>query len=124
MVPPPALSPQPGPPSPEAEELKPILLTLDYVQLGTDTPAPPATRELQVGCIRTTQLSPKKVTTALPWPAWHLCIHHCLGNPGPSWPCPPVGVGWAARWSGPRGQVLGSLTPSPAASRELCPPTC
>ncbi|XP_061043163.1 cilia- and flagella-associated protein 74 [Eubalaena glacialis] len=52
--------PQPGPPSPEAEELKPILVTLDYVQLGTDTPAPPATRELQVGCIRTTQLSPKK----------------------------------------------------------------
>ncbi|XP_030619822.1 cilia- and flagella-associated protein 74 [Delphinapterus leucas] len=52
--------PQPGPPSPEAEELKPILVTLAYVQLDTDTPAPPATRELQVGCIRTTQLSPKK----------------------------------------------------------------
>ncbi|XP_037684741.1 cilia- and flagella-associated protein 74 isoform X4 [Choloepus didactylus] len=44
----------------EAEELKPILVTLDYVQLDTDTPAPPATRKLQVGCIRTTQLSPKK----------------------------------------------------------------
>ncbi|XP_030182559.1 cilia- and flagella-associated protein 74 [Lynx canadensis] len=44
----------------EAEELKPILVTLDYVQLDTDVPAPPATRELQVGCIRTTQLSPKK----------------------------------------------------------------
>ncbi|XP_073759595.1 cilia- and flagella-associated protein 74 isoform X3 [Callorhinus ursinus] len=44
----------------EAEELKPILVTLDYIQLDTDTPAPPATRELQVGCIRTTQLSPKK----------------------------------------------------------------
>ncbi|XP_007449036.1 PREDICTED: uncharacterized protein LOC103080454 [Lipotes vexillifer] len=44
----------------EAEELKPILVTLAYVQLDTDTPAPPATRELQVGCIRTTQLSPKK----------------------------------------------------------------
>uniref|UniRef100_A0ABI8AG12 Cilia and flagella associated protein 74 n=1 Tax=Felis catus TaxID=9685 RepID=A0ABI8AG12_FELCA len=44
----------------EAEELKPILVTLDYVQLDTDMPAPPATRELQVGCIRTTQLSPKK----------------------------------------------------------------
>ncbi|XP_023981408.1 cilia- and flagella-associated protein 74 [Physeter macrocephalus] len=52
--------PQPGPPSPEAAELKPILVTLAYVQLDTDTPAPPATRELQVGCIRTTQLSPKK----------------------------------------------------------------
>ncbi|MBZ3882441.1 Cilia- and flagella-associated protein 74 [Sciurus carolinensis] len=44
----------------EAEELKPILVTLDYVQFDADTPAPPATRELQVGCIRTTQLSPKK----------------------------------------------------------------
>ncbi|XP_014639290.1 PREDICTED: cilia- and flagella-associated protein 74 [Ceratotherium simum simum] len=44
----------------EGEELKPILVTLDYLQLDTDTPAPPATRELQVGCIRTTQLSPKK----------------------------------------------------------------
>uniref|UniRef100_A0A8D0NUS5 Cilia- and flagella-associated protein 74 n=1 Tax=Sus scrofa TaxID=9823 RepID=A0A8D0NUS5_PIG len=44
----------------EAEELKPILVTLAYVQQDTDTPAPPATRELQVGCIRTTQLSPKK----------------------------------------------------------------
>ncbi|EPY86806.1 hypothetical protein CB1_000298007 [Camelus ferus] len=44
----------------EAEELKPILVTLDYVQLDADTPAPPATRELRVGCIRTTQLSPKK----------------------------------------------------------------
>ncbi|TKC42926.1 hypothetical protein EI555_019455, partial [Monodon monoceros] len=58
----PALHPErtEGPPSPEAEELKPILVTLAYVQLDTDTPAPPATRELQVGCIRTTQLSPKK----------------------------------------------------------------
>uniref|UniRef100_A0A452T1J9 Cilia- and flagella-associated protein 74 n=1 Tax=Ursus maritimus TaxID=29073 RepID=A0A452T1J9_URSMA len=44
----------------EAEELKPILVTLDYIQLDTDKPAPPATRELQVGCIRTTQLAPKK----------------------------------------------------------------
>lgn len=43
-------------------------MTLDYIQLDTDTPAPPATRELQVGCIRTTQLSPKKVTRALPRP--------------------------------------------------------
>ncbi|XP_047406307.1 cilia- and flagella-associated protein 74 isoform X5 [Sciurus carolinensis] len=50
-----------GSPSPEAEELKPILVTLDYVQFDADTPAPPATRELQVGCIRTTQLSPKKM---------------------------------------------------------------
>ncbi|XP_053516168.1 cilia- and flagella-associated protein 74 [Artibeus jamaicensis] len=44
----------------EAEEPKPILVTLDYIQLDTDTPAPPATRELLVGCIRTTQLSAKK----------------------------------------------------------------
>ncbi|ELV14161.1 hypothetical protein TREES_T100021106 [Tupaia chinensis] len=44
----------------EAEELKPILVTLEYVQFDKDTPSPPATRELQVGCIRTTQLSPKK----------------------------------------------------------------
>lgn len=43
-------------------------MTLDYAQLDPDTQAPPATRELQVGCIRTTQLSAKKVTTALPWP--------------------------------------------------------
>ncbi|XP_019567666.2 cilia- and flagella-associated protein 74 isoform X3 [Rhinolophus sinicus] len=42
------------------EELKPILVTLDYIQLDTDTPPPPATRELHVSCIRTTQLSPKK----------------------------------------------------------------
>ncbi|XP_053433112.1 cilia- and flagella-associated protein 74 [Nycticebus coucang] len=49
-----------GPPSPEGEELRPILVTLDYIQFDTDTPAPPATRELQVGCIRTTQPSPKK----------------------------------------------------------------
>ncbi|XP_073937675.1 cilia- and flagella-associated protein 74 [Castor canadensis] len=53
-------SPQGGPPSPEAEEPKPILVTLDYVQFDSDTPAPPATRELQVGCIRTTQPSAKK----------------------------------------------------------------
>uniref|UniRef100_A0A2K5ZD68 Cilia- and flagella-associated protein 74 n=1 Tax=Mandrillus leucophaeus TaxID=9568 RepID=A0A2K5ZD68_MANLE len=44
----------------EAEELRPILVTLDYIQFDTDMPAPPATRELQVGCIRTTQPSPKK----------------------------------------------------------------
>uniref|UniRef100_A0A8C9DMG8 Cilia- and flagella-associated protein 74 n=1 Tax=Prolemur simus TaxID=1328070 RepID=A0A8C9DMG8_PROSS len=44
----------------DMEELRPILVTLDYIQFDTDTPAPPATRELQVGCIRTTQLSPKK----------------------------------------------------------------
>ncbi|XP_071474637.1 cilia- and flagella-associated protein 74 [Marmota flaviventris] len=55
----------------DVEELKPILLTLDYVQFDTDTPAPPATRELQVGCIRTTQPSPKKVVEfsldSVPW---------------------------------------------------------
>ncbi|XP_047580297.1 cilia- and flagella-associated protein 74 [Lutra lutra] len=45
----------------ETEELKPILVTLDYIQLDTDTPPPPATRELQVGCIRTSQVSPKKM---------------------------------------------------------------
>uniref|UniRef100_A0A8C0W0P9 CFA74 protein n=1 Tax=Castor canadensis TaxID=51338 RepID=A0A8C0W0P9_CASCN len=44
----------------EAEEPKPILVTLDCVQFDSDTPAPPATRELQVGCIRTTQPSAKK----------------------------------------------------------------
>nr|XP_035163285.1 cilia- and flagella-associated protein 74 isoform X2 [Callithrix jacchus]XP_054114669.1 cilia- and flagella-associated protein 74 isoform X2 [Callithrix jacchus]XP_054114670.1 cilia- and flagella-associated protein 74 isoform X2 [Callithrix jacchus] len=57
-------SSQPGPSSPEAEELRPILVTLDYMQFDTDTQAPPATRELQVGCIRTSQLSPKKPTGA------------------------------------------------------------
>lgn len=51
--------------SAEAEELKPILLTLNYVQLDADQQGPPATRELQVGCIRTTQPSPKKVMVAL-----------------------------------------------------------
>lgn len=60
------LRPQPAPPSPEPEELRPILVTLDYLQLDTDTPPPPATRELQVGCIRTTQLSAKKVTPTAP----------------------------------------------------------
>uniref|UniRef100_A0A673U735 Cilia and flagella associated protein 74 n=1 Tax=Suricata suricatta TaxID=37032 RepID=A0A673U735_SURSU len=49
----------------EAEELKFILVTLDYIQPDTDMPAPPATRELQVGCIRTTQLSPKKLDQPL-----------------------------------------------------------
>lgn len=44
----------------EAEELKPILVTLNYVQLDTDTTTSPATRELQVGCIRTTQPSPRR----------------------------------------------------------------
>lgn len=62
-------------PHPEAEEMKPILVTLNYVQSDTDTPTPPATRELQVGCIRTTQPSLKKVTTAL--------------APSPHWPGPP-----------------------------------
>lgn len=52
-------------PSPEAEELKPILVTLNYVQLDTDTTTSPATRELQVGCIRTTQPSPRRVSTTL-----------------------------------------------------------
>ncbi|XP_051027663.1 cilia- and flagella-associated protein 74 [Acomys russatus] len=44
----------------EAEEMKPILVTMNYVQFDTDAPTPPATRELQVGCIRTTQPSPRK----------------------------------------------------------------
>ncbi|XP_062049239.1 LOW QUALITY PROTEIN: cilia- and flagella-associated protein 74 [Lepus europaeus] len=52
---------QPGPPCADTEELKHLLVTLDYVQYDTDSSAPPATRELQVGCIRTTQLSPKKM---------------------------------------------------------------
>lgn len=45
----------------DTEELKHLLVTLDYVQYDTDPSSPPATRELQVGCIRTTQLSPKKM---------------------------------------------------------------
>ncbi|XP_049986089.1 cilia- and flagella-associated protein 74 isoform X3 [Alexandromys fortis] len=58
-------------PSPEAEEIKPILVTLNYVQFDTDTPIPPATRELQVGCIRTTQPSPRKtVEFSLDGVAW------------------------------------------------------
>lgn len=52
-------------PSPEAEEIKPILVTFNYVQFDTDTASSPATRELQVGCIRTTQPSPRKVITTL-----------------------------------------------------------
>uniref|UniRef100_A0A8C5UPS3 Cilia- and flagella-associated protein 74 n=1 Tax=Microcebus murinus TaxID=30608 RepID=A0A8C5UPS3_MICMU len=44
----------------DVEELRHILVTLEYVQFDTDVTAPLATRELQVGCIRTTQLSPKK----------------------------------------------------------------
>lgn len=66
-------------------------MTLDYIQLDTDTPAPPATRELHVGCIRTTQLSPKKVTTALPLPTLYFCSPSCLA-------LPTIGVGWAACW--------------------------
>lgn len=87
-------NPHPGLPSPETEELKPILVTLDYLQLDTDTPAPPATRELQVGCIRTTQLSPKKVTTALaqpgqpqPCPALPRWVWGGAGQPGPQPHC-------------------------------------
>ncbi|XP_049630515.1 cilia- and flagella-associated protein 74, partial [Suncus etruscus] len=45
----------------EAEELKGILVTLDYIQLDEDTPALPATRELLVGCIRSSQPTSKKV---------------------------------------------------------------
>nr|XP_034358757.1 cilia- and flagella-associated protein 74 [Arvicanthis niloticus] len=44
----------------EAEEIKPILVTFNYVQFDTDATTSPATRELQVGCIRTTQPSPRK----------------------------------------------------------------
>ncbi|XP_036034939.1 cilia- and flagella-associated protein 74 isoform X15 [Onychomys torridus] len=58
-------------PPPEAEEMKPILVTLNYVQFDTDIPTPPATRELQVGCIRTTQPSPRKTVEfsldSIPW---------------------------------------------------------
>lgn len=55
----------------DAEEIKPILVTLNYVQFDTDTPIPPATRELQVGCIRTTQPSPRKtVEFSLDGVAW------------------------------------------------------
>ncbi|XP_045155164.1 cilia- and flagella-associated protein 74 [Echinops telfairi] len=48
------------PPSAETEETRAILVTLEYLQLDTPTPSPPASRELQVGCIRTSQLSQKK----------------------------------------------------------------
>lgn len=102
-------NPHPGLPSPETEELKPILVTLDYLQLDTDTPAPPATRELQVGCIRTTQLSPKKVTTALaqpgqpqPCPALPRWVWGGAGQPGPQPHClqcgPPTSSCHAHRW--------------------------
>ncbi|XP_075413892.1 cilia- and flagella-associated protein 74 [Tenrec ecaudatus] len=47
-------------PSAETEEMRAILVTLEYLQLDTPTPSPPASRELQVGCIRTSQLSQKK----------------------------------------------------------------
>ncbi|KAL0603600.1 Cilia- and flagella-associated protein 74 [Plecturocebus cupreus] len=92
----------------EAEELRPILVTLNYTQFDVDTPAPPATRELQVGCIRTSQLSPKKVTTALP-----------LGTP--------AGLSGASRGSGGVGSLrwelggcvqLGSLAGPPTAARQ------
>nr|XP_045006636.1 cilia- and flagella-associated protein 74 [Jaculus jaculus] len=55
----------------EAEELKPVLVTLNYVQFDTDVSAVPATRELQVGCIRTTQPTQKKTVEfsldSIPW---------------------------------------------------------
>lgn len=96
-------------------------MTLNYIQLDTDVPAPPATRELQVGCIRTTQLSPKKVTKhcqAHPAP-----LPHCPpGQPGPLLALPLGRCGWAACWAGLRGRVeSGSLDPSHAAFWELCP---
>lgn len=69
-------------------------MTLDYIQLDTDTPPPPATRELQVGCIRTSQVSPKKVTTAPPGPSQPL---HSSPGLGPSQPWPSVDVGWAGQ---------------------------
>ncbi|XP_036602825.1 cilia- and flagella-associated protein 74 [Trichosurus vulpecula] len=42
----------------DAEEMKAIILTLEYIQL--DSASTPATRELQVGCIRTSQPTLKK----------------------------------------------------------------
>ncbi|XP_074074808.1 cilia- and flagella-associated protein 74 [Macrotis lagotis] len=45
----------------ETEEIKPIILTLEYIQVdNSSTPANPVTRELQIGCIRTSQPSSKK----------------------------------------------------------------
>ncbi|CAH7448717.1 Cfap74 [Phodopus roborovskii] len=69
----------------EAEDIKPILVTLNYVQFDTDMPNPPATRELQVGCIRTTQPSPKKtVEFSLDGAAWlqhkGFSIEPCRGS--------------------------------------------
>lgn len=70
--------------------MKPILVTFNYVQFDTDTTTSPATRELQVGCIRTTQPSPRKVITILaqvkppeggqglpdlPWPCTSLALY-------------------------------------------------
>lgn len=112
-------SPQPGPPSSEAEELKPILVTLAYVQQDTDTPAPPATRELQVGCIRTTQLSPKKVGTSLaglapPYPP-------LPGQSEPLLVLPSRGGEWAACRAELRGQVAGCARPQTTAFWEPYP---
>ncbi|XP_043851370.1 cilia- and flagella-associated protein 74 [Dromiciops gliroides] len=42
----------------DSEEIKSIILTLEYIQL--DSASTPATRELQVGCIRTSQPTLKK----------------------------------------------------------------
>ncbi|XP_040314661.1 cilia- and flagella-associated protein 74 isoform X3 [Herpailurus yagouaroundi] len=68
----------------EAGEPKPILVTLDYIRLDTDMPAPPATRELRVGCIRTTRLSPKKVTRS----TRPLCSVPCPGPSSSAWTAP------------------------------------
>ncbi|XP_027711280.1 cilia- and flagella-associated protein 74 isoform X2 [Vombatus ursinus] len=42
----------------DAEEMKAIILTLEYIQM--DSASTPATRELQIGCIRTSQPTLKK----------------------------------------------------------------
>ncbi|XP_072464667.1 cilia- and flagella-associated protein 74 isoform X1 [Notamacropus eugenii] len=42
----------------DAEEMKAIILTLEYIQM--DSASTPATRELQIGCIRTSQPTQKK----------------------------------------------------------------
>lgn len=77
----------------EAEELKPVLVTLNYVQFDTDMPVSPATRELQVGCIRTTQPSPRKVTTHLA-PSAHL-LGSLLRTTRP-FPALPLAGQWSA----------------------------
>ncbi|KAM5248741.1 LOW QUALITY PROTEIN: cilia- and flagella-associated protein 74 [Ctenodactylus gundi] len=72
----------------EAEELRPILVTLDCIQFDPYSPAPPATRELQVGCIRSTQQPLKKVSplaASQPFPPGQ--PQSCPPRAYPEFPC-------------------------------------